>query len=130
MALPIAMPEKIAIRQLLRQLLADAFAWSQTEMELTRQDARAAMRRYVVALGFLFVAFAILIAAVFTLAQTVIGALASYVYGHIFAGLIVSFTLIVIAILLLAAARYFLTSRPKSKGLIFRRFKGSHSDEV
>jgi hypothetical protein len=87
------MPKKLAILELVKQLLRDALEWSQVEIELTRVDAKAMMRNYIVALGLVFTSFAILIAAMFTLAQTVIGAIATYVHGHVIAGLIVSVAL-------------------------------------
>ncbi len=122
------MPKRQPILELVKQLLQDAFQWSQTEIELTRLDAKAMMRNYIIALALFFTSFAILIAAVFTLAQTVIGAVAAYVHGHIVAGLIVTVVLILLTILLLATARYFLTRKSRSKGLIFRRLKGYKTD--
>jgi uncharacterized membrane protein YdjX (TVP38/TMEM64 family) len=118
------MPKRQPILGLVKQLLQDAFQWSQTEIELTRADAKAVMQNYIIALALFFTSFAILIAAVFTLAQTVIGAISAYVHGHIVAGLIVSATLIGFTMLLLATARYFLTRKSRSKGLIFRQLKG------
>lgn len=112
------------IFRLLRQLIQDAIAWSEAEVEFTRADAKAFLRSYIVAFGFIFVGFAMLIAAVFTLAQTIIGALASYVHGNTIAGLIVSVGLFALTILLLAAARHFLTRKASSQGMIFRRLTG------
>lgn len=122
------MPKRHAILGLVKQLLQDALDWSQAEIALTRSDAKAVMRNYIIALALIFVGFAILIAGVFTLAQTVVGAIASYVHGHIVAGLIVSAALILLTILLLATARYFLTRKSRSKGLIFRRITGAKID--
>ena len=121
-------PKNLAIVQLVKQLLQDALEWSQAEIELTRRDAKAMMRNYFIALALLFISFAILIAAIFTLAQTVIGALAIYLHGHIFAGIIVSFSLFGLAVLLLVTARYFLGRKSPSKGLIFRRLMGAKLD--
>ncbi len=118
------MPKRQPILGLVKQLLQDALQWSQTEIELTRLDAKEMMRNYIIALALFFTSFAILIAAVFTLAQTVIGAIATYVHGHVMAGLIVGIVLILLTILLLATARFFLTRKSRSKGLIFRRIKG------
>ena len=119
---------RLALFRLLQQLVQDAVAWSEAEMAYTRADAKAFLRSYVFALGFMFAGFSVLIAAIFTLAQTIIGALASYVYGHTIAGLIVSFGLFVLTLLLLAAARYFLTRKASSKGMIFRRLAGAKTD--
>lgn len=122
------MPKKHSPLRLVKQLIQDALQWSQTEIELTRADAKAMMRNYIIALALFFISFAILIAALFTLAQTVIGAIAAYVHGHLIAGLIVSIALILMTILLLALARYFLTRKSRSKGLIFRRLTGDKID--
>ncbi len=122
------MPKKYSILRLVKQLLEDALEWSQAEIELTRADAKAVMRNYIIALALFFTSFAILVAAVFTLAQTVIGAIADYVHGHIMAGLIVGIALIGLTMLLLATARYFLTRKSRSKGLIFRRITGAKVD--
>lgn len=119
------MHKRNSISGLLKQLLQDALEWSQAEIELTRADAKAMMRNYIIALALLVVSFAILIAAVFTLAQTVIGALAAYVHGHLSAGLIVSAALFGLTLILIAIARYFLTRKSRSKGLIFRRITGT-----
>ena len=119
------MHKRNSISGLLKQLLQDALEWSQAEIELTRADAKAMMRNYIMALALLVVSFAILIAAVFTLAQTVIGALAAYVHGHLSAGLIVSAALFGLTLILIAIARYFLTRKSRSKGLIFRRITGT-----
>lgn len=122
------MPEpghrKSAILRLLRQLVHDAIVWSEAEVAFTRADAKAILRSYIVAFGFIFGGFSVLIAAVFTLAQTIIGALASYVHGNTIAGLIVSVGLFGLTLLLLAAARHFLTRKTSSKGVIFRRLTG------
>ncbi len=118
------MPKRQQILGLVKQLLQDAFQWSQAEIELTRSDAKVVMRNYIIALALFFTSFAILIAAVFTLAQTMIGAIATYVHGHVIAGLIVGIVLLSLTILLLITARYFLTRKSRSKGLIFRRIKG------
>jgi uncharacterized BrkB/YihY/UPF0761 family membrane protein len=117
-----------SILELARQLIADAVHWSNDEMALTRVDAKSLLRRYVVGLGFIFVSFAILIAAVFTLAQTVIGALAEYLHGHVIAGLVVSFLLFVLTMGLMMAARHFFLHKPRPKGLVFRRIMGGASE--
>ncbi len=122
------MPKTNSIPGLLKQLLQDALEWSQAEIKLTRLDAKAMMRNYIMALALMAVSFAILIAAVFTLAQTLIGALAAYVHGHLFAGLIVSAALFGLTLILLAIARYFLTRKSRSKGLIFRRITGTEKN--
>jgi len=120
--------QKSTILNFLRQLAQDAIVWSEAEMAFTRADAKAFLRSYVVALGFIFGGFAVLIAAVFTLAQTIVGALASYVHGNTMAGLIVSFGLFGLTLLLLAAARHFLTRKGSSKGMIFRRLTGAGTE--
>jgi uncharacterized membrane protein YdjX (TVP38/TMEM64 family) len=126
------MPEhghrKLAIFRLLQQLIQDAVAWSEAELAFTRADAKAFVRSYVFALALIFAGFAMLIAAIFTLAQTIVGALAIYVHGHTIAGLIVSFGLFGLTLLLLAAARYFVTRKASSKGMIFRRLTGVGTD--
>lgn len=122
------MPKKYSVLRLAKQLLQDALEWSQAEIELTRADAKAMMRNYIIALALFFTGFAILIAAVFTLAQTVIGALATYLNGHFSAGVIVSLSLFALTMLILATARYFLMRKSRSKGLIFRRITGSKVD--
>ncbi len=119
------MPNKHSILSLVNQLLQDAIQWAQAEIELTRSDAKAMMRDYIIALALFFTSFAILIAAVFTLAQTVIGAIAAYVHGHVIAGLIVGIALMVLTVLLLVIARYFLIRKLPSKGLVFRQIKTS-----
>lgn len=123
------MPEsnhpKSALFKLLEQLVEDAVAWSETEIANTRTDAKSFLRNYAIALGFIFAGLSVLIATVLTLAETIIGALASYVHGHAVAGLIVSCGLFALTIGLLAAAQYFLKRKPRSRGLIFRRLTGA-----
>lgn len=118
------MPNINGIFELINRLLQDALEWSQAEIELTRADAKAMVRNDIIALVLVFVSFAILVAAFLTLAETVIGALATYVHGHILAGIIVCAVLFGITIVLLATARYFFTRKSQSKGLIFRRITG------
>ena len=118
---------KFALFGLLQQLAQDALAWSEAEVAHTRADAKAHLRGYALALGFMFAGFSVLIAAVFTLAETIIGALASYVHGNTIAGLIVSLGLFVITLTLLVTARYFLTRKTTSKGMIFRRLTGGEA---
>jgi ABC-type multidrug transport system fused ATPase/permease subunit len=122
------MPKKYPILGLVKQLLQDAQEWSQAEIEMTRADAKAMMRNCIIALGFIFTSFAILIAAIFTLAQSIIGALATYLHGHIFAGVVVSFMLFALTMVMLAAARYFFGRKLPAKGLIFRRLTASKID--
>jgi|GEM_PF-3109298 len=110
-----------SVLELAKQLITDAIDWSNDEMALVKLDAKALLRRYLVGLGLILTSFAILIAAVFTLAQTVIGALATYLNGHIIAGLIVSIVLFGITLAMLILARYVLTHKVKARGLIFRR---------
>jgi uncharacterized membrane protein len=126
--MPEAGRRKSAIFRLLRQLVQDAIVWSEAEVAFTRADAKVFLRNYSVALGFIFSGLAVLIAAVFTLAQTIIGALASYVHGDTIAGLIVSVVLFGLTILLLAAARHFLTRKAPSQGMIFRRLTGADKE--
>jgi Putative Actinobacterial Holin-X, holin superfamily III len=120
--------QPFSILELIKQLITDAVDWSNDEMALTRVDAKLLLRRYLIGLGLILTSFAILIAAVFTLAQTVIGALAEYLHGHIIAGLIVSLILFVITIILTAAARYFFTAKARPKGLVFRRIMGARPE--
>ena len=117
-----------SVLELVRQLIADAVDWSNDEMALTRVDAKSLFRRYLIGLGLVLISFVILIAAVFTLAQTVIGALAEYLHGHIVAGLIVSFILFAITIALMAIARAFFTKKARPKGLVFRRIMGGTAE--
>ena len=125
------MPEtghpKLVLFRLLQQLVHDIVAWSEAEMAYTRADAKAFLRSYVFAFGSIFAGFSVLIAAVFTLAETIVGALAAYVHGHTIAGLIVSLSLFVVTFLFLVAARYFLTRKASSKGMIFRRLTGGEA---
>jgi hypothetical protein len=120
--------QPFSILELIKQLITDAVDWSNDEMALTRVDAKLLLRRYLIGLGLILTSFAILIAGVFTLAQTVIGALAEYLHGHIIAGLIVSLVLFVITIIMTAAARYFFTTKVRPKGLVFRRIMGARPE--
>jgi len=126
------MPEKqqsnFAILTLIKQLISDAVDWSNDELALTRSDAKSLLRRYLIALGLIFVSFAILIAAIFTLAQTLIGALAQYLHGHLIAGAIVSLALFVLTFALMAAARYLFTRKARANGLVFRRIMGQTTE--
>jgi len=119
---------KFALLDVLQQLVQNAVAWSEAEMAHTRADAKALLRSYVLACALMLTGFSVLIAAVFTLAETIIGALAAYVHGHTIAGLIVSVGLFALTLLLLLAARYFLTRKASSKGIIFRRLTGKKTD--
>ena len=110
-----------SILDLVKQLITDAVHWSNDEIALTRLDASRMMRRYVFGLALILTSFAILIAAVFTLAQTLIGPLAAYLNGHVAAGLIVSLVLFGMALVLVLLARYVITYKVKAKGMIFRR---------
>ena len=121
---PLALTRDFAILALIKQLINDAVDWSNDELALTRSDAKALLRRYLIALGLLFVSFAILIAAIFTLAQTLIGALAEYLHGHLIAGTIVSLALFILTFALMAAARYLFARKARAKGLVFRRIMG------
>lgn len=122
------MPKRNSMLEFVKQLLENAVQWSQAEIELTRLDAKAMVRNYIIALALIFVSFAILIVALLTLAQTLIGAIAAYVHGHIFAGLIVSAVLFGLTMLMLVMARYFIMRKTASRGLIFRRITGSKID--
>jgi len=110
-----------------KRLIDEAVAWSNDELELTKQDAKALVRRYVIALGLVFAAFAVLTAAIFTLAQTLIGALAVYLYGHVVAGLVVSLIMFGLTIGLLLIARYTATRKTTPKGVVFLRLQGRAS---
>jgi len=109
---------------LIKKLFTDAVDWSNDELALTRNDAKALLRRYVTGLVCFCISFAILIAAIFTLAQTVIGALAEYLHGHLIAGLMVSFVLFILALIAMAAAHHCFAHKSKAKGLVFRRIMG------
>ena len=126
------MPEhqrrSFSVLELVRQLIADAVDWSNDEMALTRVDAKSLLRRYLTGLFLMLISFAILIAAVFTLAQTMIGALAEYLHGHIVAGLIVSFILFAVTMALMAMARSLFTKKAQPKGLVFRRIMGGTAE--
>ena len=121
-------PRPFSVFELVTQLIADAVDWSNYEMALTRVDAKSLLRRYLIGLGLMLISFAILIAAVFTLAQTVIGALAEYLHGHIVAGLIVSFILFAITIAFMAIARSLFTKKGRPKGMVFRRIMGGTAE--
>jgi hypothetical protein len=118
--------QPFSILELVKLLITDAIDWSNEEMALTRVDAKSLMRRYLFGISLMVTSFAILIAAIFTLAQTVIGALSEYLHGHIVAGLIVSLILFAITIILLAIARSFFVNRAHPKGLVFRRILGEN----
>jgi hypothetical protein len=126
--MPERTPRPFSVLELVKQLLKDAVDWSNDEMALTRVDAKSLLRRYLTGLGLILTSFAILIAAVFTLAQTVIGALAEYLHGHIIAGLIVSLILFVVTAALMAVARSFFTNKARPKGLVFRRIMGEKTE--
>lgn len=107
-----------------KRLIDEAVAWSNDELELTKQDAKAMLRRYLIALGLVFAGFAILTAGIFTLAQTLIGALALYLYGHVVAGLVVSLVMFAMTAGLLLLARYMVTRKTNPKGIVFLRLQG------
>ena len=107
-----------------KRLIEEAVAWSNDELELTKQDAKAMVRRYIIALGLVFAGFAVLTAAIFTLAQTLIGALALYLYGHVIAGLVVSLAMFALTGGLLMLARYMVTRKTNPKGMVFLRLQG------
>jgi Putative Actinobacterial Holin-X, holin superfamily III len=117
-----------SILELVKQLIADAVDWSNDEMALTRLDAKTMVRRYLFGLGLILTSFAVLIAAVFTLAQTVIGVLAEYLHGHVVAGLTVSLILFIFAFMLIASARHFFKNQAQPRGLVFRRIMGETSE--
>ena len=110
-----------SLLELLKQLIQEATAWSNAEIALTRLDAKSLVRNYVVAAGFMFFGFAVLIAAIFTLAQSIIGGLAAYVYGHTVAGLVVSLVLFGLTAACFSAALFFITRKKRVKGVIFQR---------
>jgi hypothetical protein len=114
----------ISFLELAKQLLFGALGWSNDEMLLTKLDARALLRRLAFGLGLLLASFAFLIAAVFTLAETLIGALADYLHGNLLAGLIVSAGLFCITALIAYFAYAWITRKPVSKGVIFRKLLG------
>ena len=116
------------ILELVKQLLAGALGWSSAELELAKLDARSLLRRYIFAIGLLFASFAILTAAVFTLAETLIGALADYVHGHLIAGLIVSMGLLAIVAVMIAVAYASITKSPTPQGVVFRRLLGRDTE--
>lgn len=120
--------QDLSILELVKQLLINAVDWCHAEIALTRLDMKSLIRRYMVGVGLIFTSFAILIAAIFTLAQTVIGALSSYLYGHTIAGLVVSVVLFILALLIIFGARYFFFAKTKSKGLIFKRIMAGTSE--
>jgi Putative Actinobacterial Holin-X, holin superfamily III len=122
--MPYNQRQPLSILELVKKLITDAVDWSNDEMALTRVDAKSLMRRYILGFTLMMISFAILVAAIFTLAQTVIGALSEYLHGHIVAGLIVSFMLFAITVILLAVARQFFVNKARAKGLVFRRILG------
>ncbi len=112
------------VLELVKQLLAGVLGWSSDELRLTKIDARALLHRYLFAIGLLFTSFAIMIAAIFTLAETLIGALAEYVHGNLIAGLIVSLGLFCIVAVMIAVAYSFITKKPAPQGVVFRHLLG------
>ena len=117
-----------SLLELVKQLLLGALGWSSLELKLAKTDAKALLRRFLLGISLLFAGFAILIAAVFTLAETLIGALADYVHGNLIAGLIVSAALFAITALIVTLAYAFVTRRPVPKGVVFRRLLVSRRD--
>lgn len=122
MTMPKNRRSRLSILVLFKQLAVDAVNWSQEELALTRSDAKSLFKRYLIALCFIFFGFALLIAAIFTLAQTLIGALAVYLHGHLIAGLIASLTMFVLTFAMLAAARYLFMHKARARGIVFQRF--------
>lgn len=103
--------------------------WSDNELRLTKMDAQALLRRFLLGVGLLFFGFAALIATIFTLAESMIGALADYVHGNFVAGLIVSAALFAATALIIAIAYVVLTKTPPPKGMVFRRILGRRKDQ-
>ncbi len=124
-----ARPNKssFSILDFAKRLIDEAVAWSNDELELTKQDAKAMVHRYVIALGLVLAAFAVLTAAIFTLAQTLIGALARYLYGHVVAGLVVSLVMFGLTLGLLLIAKSTATRKAMPKGLVFLKLQGRGS---
>ena len=111
--------------ELAKQLLFGALGWPSAELTLTKLDAKALLHRYVLGLILLVVSFAVLTATVFTLAETVIGALAEYVHGNLIAGLIVSAGLFCLTAVMIMIARSSFTKVPPPKGMVFKRLLGN-----
>lgn len=116
--------ENPAVLELAKQILLGLLGWSRDEVRLTKLDARALLHRYLFGLGLLFASFAILTAAIFTMVQTLIGALADYVHGNLVAGLIVSLGLFGITALMIAVAHSSITKKPVAQGVVFRHLLG------
>ena len=113
-----------SILDFFRRLIDEAVAWSNEELELTKQDAKALVHRYMMALGLMIGGFSVLTAGIFTLAQTLIGALALYLYGHVIAGLVVSLAMFVVTAGLFLLARHLITQKTTPKGMVFLRLQG------
>lgn len=113
-----------AVLALVKQLLAGVLDWSGDELRLAKLDARVLLRRYLFAIGLLIASLALLTAAIFTLAQTLIGALAEYVHGNFVAGLIVSLALFGITALMVAVAYSSIMKKLTPQGMVFRRLLG------
>ncbi|MEO6607518.1 MAG: phage holin family protein [Aestuariivirga sp.] len=123
------MPERRAkntpIFELVKKLLMGALGWSSDELSLTKLDAKALLNRVLLGAGLLFFAFAMLTAAIFTLAETLIGALTDYLHGNFAAGLVVTVGLLLITALLMAFAYSSIKATPAPRGVIFKRLLGS-----
>lgn len=123
--MPEARSNHTSVFELVKRLLLGALGWSTDELNLAKLDAKALLNRVLVGVGLLFFAFAILTAAIFTLAETLIGALADYLHGNFMAGLVVTAGLLLIVAVLMAIAYSSIKARPKPKGAVFKRLLGT-----
>lgn len=114
--------------ELVKQLLMGVLGWSSDELRLTKLDASALLHRFLFGGVLFFTSFAILTAAVFTLAETLVGALAEYVHDNLTAGLIVSAALFGLTAILIAVAYASITKKPVARGMVFRRLLGRPRD--
>jgi hypothetical protein len=117
----------ISLFELVKTLLMGALGWSNNELAMAKLDAKALLNRVLWGAALLFAAFAMLTAAIFTLAETLIGALADYLHGNLPAGLVVSASLFCLTGLLMAVGYFSLKTRPKPQGIVFRKLLGSKS---
>ncbi len=133
MALPTPVPRsrgaKSSILEVVKLLFLEALGWSNEELRLTKLDAKTLLHRYLLGLGLLFAGLAVLTATIFTLAETLIGALADYVHGNLIAGLIVSALLLGLTMLLLGLAYAHVTNSSNPRGVVFRKMLGSQDTD-
>jgi hypothetical protein len=123
--MPKSTSEGFSILELVKTLLVGALGWSSDELALTRLDAKAMLNRILLGVVLFFASFAVLTAAIFTLAETLIGALADYLHGNLIAGVLVSAGLFCVTGILMAIGYFSIKAKPKARGMVFRKLLGS-----